>query len=93
MFVRTTLCLAICAAFADASCTNDVVKLVAVNGTLPEPRACVQQADQLIRKGLISGCTAQNLREACNGLDHPNIFGCSDVTGSGCAVCYDHAVA
>ena len=62
-------------ATVSATCSDGVMKLVAVNGTLPEPRECVQTG--LKMEGLVKDyqCTASTLREACNAVGHPNVFG------------------
>ena len=59
-----------------------------------DPRACIdcvrRQPDALFTG---TNCTAPDLRSACRGEGHPNVFGCSDVTSAGCSSCFDHAVA
>jgi len=81
------------AAGSSNTCSEGVAKLIAINGTLPEPRGCVQQGLKMQELVKDYQCTASLLREACNGVGHPNVFGCADVTAAGCAECFNHKEA
>jgi hypothetical protein len=93
--MKIFLSVAILALASASNCTAGVHLFVPkTNGDLPEPRECVRQAFDHSRELVDTyGCSAQDVRVACNGLNHPNVFGCSDVTAAGCATCFNHKEA
>ena len=89
--MRTILLL-----LAGLACANNVCQ-DAVHKTScsmeSDPRSCVECVRNQPAHFMGANCTSADIRTACKGEGHPNVFGCSDVTAAGCGTCFDHSVA